>query len=129
MIKVAPKMTLLNRSGSEQLVGIEHLGTFDEDRDIGHELIEDQPKSNKNRYSDPLSITDLSNKNSHGNKNDFSKTDVSDPKKWSEDKNEDETNASGQKLSLSSNEKLSQENRSCTSILHKKYFFFILSLF
>ena len=110
MIKLAPKMNILVKSGSEQIFDTENLDTISEDRDIGNELIGEESKTSKNRYSDPIVMRDFSD-----NQEDIPIKESNSLKSYkprsSGDKNEAETNDSGLKVSGASLDKISEEKK------------------
>lgn len=109
MIKVAPKVSLLHRNGSEQIIDTEQLENSWEDKDIGNELIADQESIKEHRYSDQLTLTDLSDTKHISNSKEISHLELNSQPRYSGDKNDIETNTSGQKNSLWSNERPWQE--------------------
>lgn len=104
LIKVEPKMTMINKTNSQQIFDAELLSKG-EDVDIGDELIPEYHSPDGKRVSEPIAISDTSDTKAHMSKSDFSGSEIACKHNNSGEKHEDDTNISGQKHSMSSSGK------------------------
>jgi hypothetical protein len=117
MIKVEPKINLMMKSGSEELLDTDFLEGIEEEIDIIDEFAENLNADNLSEKRIGTGVSEP--RNSYG-RSDLCASDKVFQKQDSNERQDDDTNVSGMKLSIASKERELKERASSQSSTNKK---------